>query len=73
MAGYVKRGVGRDESLAADAKFMKTVTYQEVAPEASAMVMVGEYCSRLCEIENLWGHKRQADLRVGRYPGVPAR
>lgn len=71
MAGYVKRGVGRDESLAADAKFMKTATYQEVAPEASAMV--GEYCSRLCEIENLWGHERQADLRGGRYPGVPAR
>ena len=52
-------------------KFMKTVTYQEVAPEASAMV--GEYCSRLCEIENFAGHKRQADLRVGRYSGVAAR
>ena len=49
-------------------KFMKTVTYQEVKPEASAMV--GEYCSRLCEIENFAGHKRQADLRVERYSGV---
>lgn len=50
-------------------KFLKTVTYQEVTtPEASAMI--GEYCSRLCEIENFAGHKRQADLRVERYSGV---
>lgn len=48
-------------------KFLKTVTYQQVTPEAS--VTVGEYCSRLCEIENFWGHKRQADLRVKRYAG----
>lgn len=46
-------------------KFLKTVTYQEVKPEASALV--GEYCSRLCAIENFWGHKEQADLRVRRY------
>jgi len=47
-------------------KFMKTCTFQEVrTPEASAMV--GEYCSRLCEIENFWGHKEQADIRVRRY------
>ncbi|MEM7128075.1 MAG: histidinol dehydrogenase [Chloroflexota bacterium] len=46
-------------------KFIKTVTYQKVSPEASAMV--GEYCSRLCAIENFWGHKEQADLRVRRY------
>jgi sulfopropanediol 3-dehydrogenase len=52
-------------------KFLKTVTYQEVTtPEASAMI--GEYCSRLCEIENFAGHKRQADLRVERYSGVSA-
>ena len=37
-------------------------------PKASAMV--GEYCSRLCEIENFAGHKKQADLRVGRYSEV---
>jgi sulfopropanediol 3-dehydrogenase len=49
-------------------KFLKTVTYQEVAPEASAMV--GEYCSRLCELENFAAHKRQADLRVSRYSDV---
>lgn len=46
-------------------KFLKTVTYQEVTPEASAMI--GEYGSRLCEIEGFWGHKEQADLRVRRY------
>ena len=47
-------------------KFIKTCTYQEVrTPEASAMI--GEYCSRLCAIENFWGHKRQADLRVERH------
>jgi sulfopropanediol 3-dehydrogenase len=46
-------------------KFLKTVTYQEVDPAASAMV--GEYCSRLCELEGFWAHKRQADLRVERF------
>ena len=48
-------------------KFMKTVTYQRCSPEAS--VAIGEYCSRLCEIERFWGHKAQADLRVRRYGG----
>src|SRR6201996_3111556 len=46
-------------------KFLKTCTYQEVSPEATAMI--GEYCSRLCAIENFAGHKEQADLRVRRY------
>lgn len=46
-------------------KFLKTVTYQEITESAS--VLVGEYCSRLCEIENFWGHKEQADLRVRRF------
>ena len=46
-------------------KFLKTVTYPEVTDEASAMI--GEYCSRLCAIENFAGHKEQADLRVRRY------
>ena len=51
-------------------KFLKTVTYQEVTDEASAMI--GEYCSRLCAIENFAGHKEQADLRVRRYGGKNA-
>jgi sulfopropanediol 3-dehydrogenase len=46
-------------------KFLKTVTYQQVKPEASAMI--GEYGSRLCEIEGFAGHKEQCDLRVRRY------
>src|SRR5712675_1982045 len=48
-------------------KFLKTVTYKQVSPEATAMI--GEYCSRLCAIENFAGHKEQADLRVRRYGG----
>ena len=51
-------------------KFLKTVTYQEVSPEATAMI--GEYCSRLCAIEKFAAHKEQADLRVRRYGGKNA-
>lgn len=51
-------------------KFLKTVTYQQVEPLATAMI--GEYCSRLCAIENFAGHKEQADLRVRRYGGKNA-
>jgi sulfopropanediol 3-dehydrogenase len=51
-------------------KFLKTVTYQQVSPEATAMI--GDYCSRLCAIENFAGHKEQADLRVRRYGGKNA-
>ena len=46
-------------------KFLKTVTYQRVTPQASAMI--GEYGSRLCAIEGFWGHKEQCDIRVRRY------
>lgn len=52
-------------------KFLKTVTYQRVTPEAS--VTIGEYCSRLCAIERFWGHKAQADLRVRRYSRAAVR
>ncbi len=48
-------------------KFIKTVTYQEVEPAASAMI--GEVCARLCAIENFAGHQAQAELRVRRYGG----
>ena len=51
-------------------KFLKTVTYQQVTEQASAMI--GEYCSRLCAIENFAGHQAQADLRVRRYGGKNA-
>jgi sulfopropanediol 3-dehydrogenase len=50
-------------------KFLKTCTYQEIkTDEASAMI--GEYCSRLCAIENFSGHQEQADLRVRKYKTV---
>ncbi|MEQ8193499.1 MAG: histidinol dehydrogenase, partial [Rhodospirillales bacterium] len=48
-------------------KFLKTMTFQECTPEASALI--GDYCSRLCAIERFWGHKEQADLRLRRYAG----
>ncbi len=47
-------------------KFIKTCTYQRVLTDA-ASVLVGDYCSRLCAIENFAAHKEQADLRVRRY------
>ena len=46
-------------------KFIKTCTYQKITKEAS--VMVGEYCSRLCELEGFMGHKEQADIRIRRF------
>lgn len=46
-------------------KFLKTVTYQQVSPEAT--VEIAEYCSRLCALERFWAHKAQADLRVKYY------
>lgn len=47
-------------------KFIKTCTYQRVLnDEASALV--GEYCSRLCDLEGFMGHKAQADIRVRRF------
>jgi sulfopropanediol 3-dehydrogenase len=51
-------------------KFLKTCTYQEIRTN-EASVMIGEYCSRLCAIENFSGHKAQADLRVKRYTPIP--
>ncbi|MDI4645795.1 histidinol dehydrogenase [Cohnella hashimotonis] len=46
-------------------KYLKTVTYQRCTEEASRLV--GQYVSRLCELEHFAGHKAQADLRVRRY------
>ena len=47
-------------------KFLKTCTYQRVTTDA-ASALVGEYCSRLCHMENFAGHGEQANLRVRRY------
>ncbi|MBT6276051.1 MAG: histidinol dehydrogenase, partial [Chromatiales bacterium] len=49
-------------------KFIKTCTYQRVTEQAS--ITVGEYCSRLCELEGFAGHKEQADIRLRRYAGL---
>ncbi len=46
-------------------KFIKTHTYQRVLTD-EASVLIGEYCSRLCAMEQLSGHKEQADIRVRR-------
>ncbi|MEM6282436.1 MAG: histidinol dehydrogenase, partial [Chloroflexota bacterium] len=47
-------------------KFIKTHTYQEVITD-DASALVGEYGSRLCELEGFMGHKAQCDIRVERY------
>ena len=52
-------------------KFLKTCTYQRVLSN-QASVLIGSYCSRLCEIENFAAHKEQADLRVRRYSAQAA-
>ena len=48
-------------------KFLKTCTYQKITKKASHDI--GEYCSRLCDLEGFAGHKAQADIRVKRYKG----
>ena len=47
-------------------KFIKTCTYQKVLTD-KASAMIGEYCSRLCHMENFAAHGEQANLRVRRY------
>lgn len=49
-------------------KFIKTCTYQRITEEAS--IQIGQYCSRLCDLEGFMGHKEQADIRLRRY-GAP--
>ncbi len=51
-------------------KFLKTCTYQRVTTDA-ASALVGEYCSRLCHMEQFAGHGEQANLRVRRYGNRP--
>jgi sulfopropanediol 3-dehydrogenase len=59
-------GAGRYTGGLWAGKFIKTHTYQRVLTD-EASVMVGEYCSRLCALEHLAGHKEQADIRVRRF------
>lgn len=51
-------------------RFLKTCTYQRITTDA-ASALIGEYCSRLCHMENFIGHGEQANLRVRRYGGRP--
>ncbi len=51
-------------------KFLKTCTYQRVLTDAASATM-GEYCSRLCHMENFAGHGEQANIRVRRYGNRP--
>jgi sulfopropanediol 3-dehydrogenase len=51
-------------------KFLKTCTYQRVTSDA-ASALIGEYCSRLCHMENFAGHGEQANIRVRRYGNRP--
>ena len=62
------KGAGRYTGGLWVGKFIKTHTYQRIT-EAAA-VEVGEYCSRLCELEGFAGHKEQADIRLRRYAGI---
>lgn len=49
-------------------KFLKTCTYQRIVTD-KASALIGEYCSRLCVMENFLGHAEQANIRVRRYGG----
>ena len=51
-------------------KFLKTCTYQRVLTDEASTTM-GEYCSRLCHMENFVGHGEQANIRVRRYGNRP--
>jgi sulfopropanediol 3-dehydrogenase len=48
-------------------KFLKTVTYQKMTPEAS--VEVGKVTERQCKIERMLAHGITAQVRVDRYEG----
>jgi sulfopropanediol 3-dehydrogenase len=48
-------------------KFLKTVTYQRMTPEAS--VEVGRVTARQCEVERMLAHGLTATVRVERYAG----
>jgi sulfopropanediol 3-dehydrogenase len=46
-------------------KFLKTVTYQRMAPAASREI--GEVTARQCRVEHMLAHALTADMRVARY------
>jgi sulfopropanediol 3-dehydrogenase len=46
-------------------KFLKTVTYQRMSPDAS--IEIGRVCARQCEAEHMLAHARTAEMRVKRF------
>lgn len=46
-------------------KFIKTVTYQKISPEAN--LKIGSVTSRISRIEGMEGHARAADVRLRKY------
>jgi sulfopropanediol 3-dehydrogenase len=46
-------------------KFLKTVTYQRMTPEAS--IKIGEVTARQCRVERMLAHAITADVRVERF------
>ncbi len=49
-------------------KFLKTVTYQRMTPEASRLV--GEVTERQCNVERMLAHGLTAKMRMDRYAGI---
>lgn len=73
---YGDKGVGTNHTLPTGGagrftgglwvgKFIKTVTYQRLTPEASRRI--APIMARQCEIEGMLAHKITADVRVERY------
>ena len=50
-------------------KFLKTHSYQKILTDEAA-TFIGEYCSRLCNLEGFAGHAEQANVRLRRYGGL---
>jgi sulfopropanediol 3-dehydrogenase len=50
-------------------KFLKTVTFQKMTPEAS--IKVGEVTARQCEVERMLAHGITATVRTKRYAKTP--
>lgn len=66
------KGAGRYTGGLWVGKFIKTHTYQRVMSD-EASLMIGEICSRLCELEHFSAHKEQADIRVRRLTAKASR
>lgn len=74
---YGDKGVGTNHTLPTGraarytgglwvGKFIKTLTYQRLTPEASRRI--APVMSRMCEAEGMLAHQKTADVRFRRYP-----